>query len=427
MDTAPDASEVRVTEPGRYPLFAVLTAHGVSLAGNSMTYLAVPWFVLDTTGSATRTGLAAAASFLPILLSLTFGGVLVDRIGYRRASVIADLFGAAMVALIPVLHFAGALTFPVLLVLVLLGAAFDVPGNAAREALLPALAQRSGMSVERASSALEVVERGARMAGAPLAGVLIALIGPVNVLLVDAGTFVLAALIVAVSRAPRSAPEAEAAGEPYLAGLAQGFAFLWRDRLLRAIALLLATTNMLDVAYVSVVLPVYGDRVLSGAGAIGLLIGTSAVAGVAGGIVFGAVAHRLPRRPLFTVVFLLVGLPRCLVLAVEPSLPLIFTVVAATGFCAGMINPILRTAQYHRIPEGMRARGLGAISAVAFATVPLGPIVGGGLISSAGLTATLLVFACVYAAAASSLMLFGVWREIGTAPGGARTRPREKG
>ncbi|RGC66835.1 putative multidrug-efflux transporter [Micromonospora sp. MW-13] len=424
MDATPSAPGTRVAGRSQYPLYAVLTAHGISLAGNSMTYLAVPWFVLETTGSATQTGIAAAASFLPILLSMTFGGVLVDRIGYRRASVIADLFGAAMVALIPLLHIAGMLTFPTLLALVFLGAAFDVPGNAAREALLPALAQRSGMSIERASSVLEVVERGARMAGAPLAGVLIALIGPVNVLLVDAGTFVLAALIVAVSGAPRSKPAATR--ESYLAGLLQGFTFLWRDRLLRSIALLLAVTNMLDVAYVSVVLPVYGDEVLSGAGAVGLLIGTSAVAGVAGGIAFGAVAHRLPRRLLFTVVFMLVGLPRCLVLAAEPALPLIFIVVAATGFCAGMINPILRTAQYHRIPENMRARGLGAISAAAFAMVPLGPIVGGGLISYAGLTGTLLIFACVYAVATFSLVPFKVWREIDATPSGSRTDPQEK-
>ncbi|CAL9354609.1 Multidrug efflux pump Tap [Streptomyces sp. enrichment culture] len=424
MDTTPSAPDVRVAAPGKYPLFAVLSAHGISLAGNSMTYLAVPWFVLDTTGSATRTGLAAAASFLPILLSLTFGGIVVDRIGYRRASVIADLFGGGMVALIPLLHLADVLTFPVLLVLVFLGAAFDVPGNAAREALLPDLAQRSGMSIERVSSALEVVERGARMAGAPLAGALIALIGPVNVLLVDAGTFVLAALLVAVSKAPK--PEGDAAKEPYLAGLLQGFAFLWRDRLLRSVALLLATTNMLDVAYVSVVLPVYGDQVLSGAGAVGLLIGTSAVAGVAGGIAFGAVAQRLPRRLLFTVAFTLVGLPRCLVLAAEPALPLVFAAVAATGFCSGMINPILRTAQYHRIPENMRARVLGAISAAAFATVPLGPIVGGALVARAGLTGTLLVFACVYAAAASSLGILKVWRDIDAVPGESRTPPQEK-
>ncbi|WP_405113439.1 MFS transporter [Micromonospora sp. NBC_01405] len=423
MDAAPSAPGVRAAGRGRYPLYAVLTAHGISLAGNSMTYLAVPWFVLETTGSATQTGFAAAASFLPILLSMTFGGVLVDRIGYRRASVIADLFGAAMVALIPLLHIVGMLTFPVLLALVFLGAAFDVPGNAAREALLPALAQRSGMSIERASSTLEVVERGARMAGVPLAGALIALIGPVNVLLVDAGTFVLAALIVAVSRAPGSKPAATK--ESYLAGLLQGLTFLWQDRLLRSIALLLAVTNMLDVAYVSVVLPVYGDQVLSGAAAVGLLIGTSAVAGVAGGIAFGAAAHRLPRRLLFTVAFMLVGLPRCLVLAAEPGLPLIFTVVAATGFCSGMINPILRTAQYHRVPENMRARGLGAISAIAFAMVPLGPIVGGGLISYAGLTATLLIFACVYAVATFSLVPFKVWRELDAPPSGSRTDLQE--
>jgi len=313
-----------------------------------------------------------------------------------------------MVALIPLLHVLDVLSLPLLLALVFLGAAFDAPGNNAKQALLPTLAARSGTSIERVSSMLDVVERGARLVGAPLAGVLIAVVGPVNVLLFDAGTFVVAALIVALVRVPRAA--SEAVETSFLAGLREGFGFLWRDRLLRTIALLSAITNLLDVAYTTVVLPVYGDRVLSGAAAIGVLIGTSAAAAIAGGLVFGAVAHRLPRRVLFTVVFVLVGLPRCLTLAVEPGLPVVLAVVAATGFCSGMINPILSTVQFTRIPEHLRARVLGTMSAGAFAVVPLGPVIAGGLLAAFGLTATLLIFATAYAVTTVVLLPSRVWQ-----------------
>jgi MFS family permease len=393
-------------------LSAVLAAQGVSLVGNAMTYLAVPWFVLQVTGSATQTGLAAAAAFLPALLSMSFGGVLIDRLGHRTASIGADLLSAVAVGLIPLLRLAGLLSLPLLLVLVFLAAAFDAPANTAKHSLIPTLAEPSGVSLVRASSVLDIVERAARMVGAPLAGLLIAAIGPTNVLFVDAATFVVAAAIISLSGAP-SRPAGQPAGRvPFLAGLREGLGFLWSDPLLRVVMVMVAMTNLLDVGYVTVVLPVYGDRVLSGAASVGVLIGTSALAAVAGGLVFGAVAHRLPRRGLFTTVVVLVGLPRCLVLAAEPGFVLVLAVVATTGFCSGMINPILSTAQFTRIPENLRGRVLGAMAAGAYGVVPLGPVIAGGLLAAFSLTTTLLIFAAVYALIAATMLPLSAWRDI---------------
>ncbi|MBM7086661.1 MFS transporter [Micromonospora sp. WMMD734] len=408
------------TNKARAPLAVVLSAHGISLTGNAMTYLAVPWFVLDTTGDPTLTGIAAAASFLPIILSMAFGGVLVDRIGHRTASVLADGVSAVMIGLIPLLHVLDALSFPLLLILVFLGALFDAPGNAAKHALIPTLADRAGIRIERAASALDVVERCARMVGAPLAGGLIALVGPVNVLIIDAATFVVSALLMLTARVVHQSTDTSRTS--YVQGLRAGFTFLWRDPLLRSIALLLAFTNLLDVAYSAVIIPVYADRVLSGAASAGLLLGTAATAAVVGGITFGAVLHRMPRWPVFVIAFTLIGLPRCIAFALEPGMALLLLVVAATGFCAGMMNPILSVAQFTRIPEQLRARTLGAVSTGAYALVAVGPVIGGGLIAAAGLDRTLIILAIAYAVAASSVIFFPVWRGIGK-PAGPENDP----
>jgi MFS family permease len=61
------------------------------MVGNIITFLAVPWFVLQTTGSAARTGLTGGVVVLGMVLGGFFGGPLVDRIGFRRASIVADL------------------------------------------------------------------------------------------------------------------------------------------------------------------------------------------------------------------------------------------------------------------------------------------------------------------------------------------------
>lgn len=402
----------------RRPLVMVLAAHGVSVAGNVATFVAIPWYVLQTTGSPARTGIAAGVAVVPAVLSSAFGGVVLDRLGLRRASVLADLASGLSVAAIPALAALGALSYPLLLALVFLGALLDAPGQTAKLALVPDLSEAAGTPIERATSALDAVERLAKMLGAPLAGLLIGLIGAQNVLLVDAASFAVSAALVALSGAHGRVHD-DATGEGYLAGLREGLAFLWHDRLLRAIVAMVTLTNLLDLAFSSLVLPVYADRVLGGARDLGLLLGTFSAGAALGALTFGAIGHRLPRWPTYTVAFLLVGAPRSLVFALEPGLGVLLVVSATGGFLAGAINPILGSVQFERIPPALRARVIGAISAGVLATSPLGPVLGGALIPAIGLTATLLLLAAAYLAATSAPVVAPVWRQLDRpAPGG---------
>jgi MFS family permease len=162
----------------RAPFYALLAANAVSMNGNALAQLAIPWFVLETTGSAARAGLAAACGLLPSIPAAFFGGVLVDRLGHKRASVGADLASALAVALIPALHARGLLTFGLLLALVFLGALLDAPGATARASLLPDLAGLARLRLERANAVHEVIESGAQATGPLLGGLAIAWLGP---------------------------------------------------------------------------------------------------------------------------------------------------------------------------------------------------------------------------------------------------------
>lgn len=85
------------------PLYGLVAGHAVSMTGNVLTLVALPLYVLGRTGSATLTGLTGVAATLPVVLGGTFGGPVIDRLGHRRASVLADLVGAVAVAAVPVL------------------------------------------------------------------------------------------------------------------------------------------------------------------------------------------------------------------------------------------------------------------------------------------------------------------------------------
>src|SRR5829696_8581905 len=87
------------------PIISLFTANAISLIGNVLSAIALPWFVLQTTGSATQTGITGFFTILPVVLAGFLGGTLIDRLGYKRNSIISDLASGVTTALIPILYF----------------------------------------------------------------------------------------------------------------------------------------------------------------------------------------------------------------------------------------------------------------------------------------------------------------------------------
>lgn len=178
----------------RAPLIALVGAGAVSLTGNALTRVAVPWFfVLSTGRSAAQVGLTLFLETLPLFLGSFLGGVLVDGLGHKRSSVVADLASGATLAVVPLLHALGALPFGLLLGLVFVGAFLDAPGAAARQALLREAAEEAGL--ERANAAYQTIRSLAGPVGPVVGGALVAVVGATGVLLVDA-TFAFSAVVI---------------------------------------------------------------------------------------------------------------------------------------------------------------------------------------------------------------------------------------
>jgi MFS family permease len=201
MQNATDTTGIR-----RAPLFALLGANAISLVGTMLTMVALPWFVLETTGSAAMTGLAGFFVALPGFIAGIFGGVLVDRFGYKRMSVVADLISGVAITLVPLLHHTVGLAFWQLFALIFLGGLLEIPGVTARRAMLPELARMAGWRLERVNSSFEAIQYIALLLGPPFAGILIAWLGASDVLWIDAATFAVSAAIVTAA-IPAVAPE----------------------------------------------------------------------------------------------------------------------------------------------------------------------------------------------------------------------------
>ncbi|MFF1922537.1 MFS transporter [Streptomyces sp. NPDC058221] len=417
----------RTNKQDRVPLTAVLAANSISTAGTSLTLIGVPWFVLETTGSAGRAGVVAFCATLPIVVSALIGGPLIDRTGRRRVSVASDLACGLAVAAVPLLHYADALAFWMLCALMAVNGLVHTPGSTARYVLVPDLAARAGITLARAASLFDAASRGARMVGAALAGVLIALVGAETVLLLDAATFLTsAALIAAGVRGVRAAEPVKAAASvslrTYRRELREGYAYLLGNRLLLGVVVMVLFMNGTDQGWNAVLLPVHASAELGGARDLGLLTALFGAGGLTGALLYGAVGHRYSRRTVFSVCVVLCGAPRFLVAALTgTTLPLAVTMVLS-GVAGGVLNPILTTVIYRSVPDELRSRVSGAITAGCELAMPVGGLAAGLLVESAGASGALLAMGGVYLLATLSPLVFPAWRamddEPAAAPGG---------
>ncbi|MBY2966493.1 MFS transporter [Rhizobium leguminosarum] len=389
------------------PFLALAAAETLSLSGTRLSTIAIPWLVLSATGSPVLTGLTAMMEMLPYVAAKALSGPLIDRVGPKRIAVVCDTASVAVVMLVPLLDWLGLLDMSLLLPVVFAMGVLRGPSDAAKQAMVPDIAELAAVPLERVTGLVGAIERLASTAGAAGAGALIGLIGPGQALVVNAVTFAAAALIVGVGipglrrvSEPRGLPEARSGGmSSYLGDLREGWRFLRGDAVLVSIVIMVATTNLLDQAYHAVLLPVWTQSSGHGPELLGAMFSAFTGASIAGAAIAAAIGERMPRLMVYTVAFLLTGFPRFLVIALDAPLPIIFLTLAIAGFASGFLNPILSAVIFERIPKPLTGRVTAMNAALCFALIPFGGLVGGALISTIGLAAALSLTGLAYLAA----------------------------
>ena len=398
----------------RTPLVGFLVADAISLSGTRISMIAIPWFVLTTTGSAAQTGLVAFAEILPMVVVKALAGPLIDRIGARRVAITCDVLSMAVMGLVPLLHLGGALSFPLLLALVAVAGGLRGPGDGAKSAFVPALAAHAQVPLERVTGLASAIERTASFVGFAMAGALVAFLGAVNALFVDAASFGLCALVFAWStRSMRAGVVDErAAGTTYVEELREGWDFLRKDPVLVAMSAMVAVTNLLDLAFSGVLVPVWVQESGYGAGVLGAVFATMSAASAVGAVVAAWAAERMPRFQVYVCAFLIAGLPRFVLLALGAPLWLVLGTFVVAGLAAGFLNPILGAVLYERIPAAVMGRVTTLNTALCWSLMPLGGLLGGVLSESFGVDAALLIVGFAYLAATMAPLAVPAFRQF---------------
>ena len=357
---------------------ALVAAETISVLGTRMTYLALPWFVLVTTGSPGKMSLVLAAEILPMAILGIPSGVVVQRLGSRTTMLVADFARAPILASIPLLYAAGVLSFGLLLAVVALLGCFMPPYFAAQRTILPELVGEDETRMSQANSAIEGGSALAALVGPALAGLLIPFIGASDVLYVDAATYLIAFLLVFVF-VPRRKPIAAAARQGVLAGLH----FVLGDRLLASLSATVIVFGFLG-AGMSAGLPVYAFDEFDGrSGIAGLFysaLGAGALVGSLAAVVF---VRRFPPLRLAAVGVLAFSIPLW-VLPFLPPWPVVFVALFLATFFTPLINGPTIAVLTARTPPELRAKVMTAVISVNTLAAPLGFLVAGQVLERWG-------------------------------------------
>ncbi|MEV7103064.1 MFS transporter [Streptomyces atroolivaceus] len=383
-------------------LTTVYVAGAVSALGTQMTMLALPWLVLETTGSATRAGLVFAVQVLPMALLGFAGGEVIQRLGARRTMVVSDLARAPVVALIPLLQTMGALNLAVLVAIVAALGALAVPYHAAQRVLAMELLSPHARSLARANSALTGVQHGSAFAGPALAGALIPLVGTTSVVWLDAATFTFSGLLL-LRRVPAGGGGAggSAAGPR---GLWAGVRHLCGDWFLSR-AMLSTVVFGLMLRTLMITMPVLAFARFEGDARVGgLLIATLGAGGLVGSVAAYVLAARVAPVRLACTALVCVALPLWTLLVPVPAGVLVVA-VGLSSAAAPLANAPLMGLLSARLPDGFGPKVLQAVVTISTLAGPLGFLAAGVVLDRAGVAAALWGVAALATFGSGNLIL----------------------
>jgi predicted MFS family arabinose efflux permease len=376
-------------------LLAILSAELVSLTGSAMTLVALPWFVLLTTGSTAKMGWVLAAELLPVGLLGIPSGSLLARLGAKRTMNIADATRVPLMTAIPVLHWTGHLNFGLLLAFTFLLGCFTAPYFASSRLILPEVLGDDEQLVAQGSAFVQAATQVTQLAGPILGGVLIAWLSAPAVLVVDACTFAVSFLVVFtfVRAGGRVAPDEASRG------LFAGLRYVVRDKLLGPTLAAAAVINFVAQGLFAM-LPVLALRRFDeNPRILGFFFASFGAGALVGSLFAAQIVRKVKLTKLVGLAILAMAVPLWL-LALTLPWPAVVVVLAAFGLCAPLVNAPLFAIMTVRTPQALRPKVLTAVMTIAQVIGPLGFLAVGLALQHVSMRMVFLAIAAGFSAGA---------------------------
>ena len=365
-------------------------AMAISLIGDQLTFIALPWLVLKLTGDPLAVGGVLAIASIPRAIFILVGGAVTDRFSPRLVLIISNGARMVLVLVIAALIFTDSIEMWQIYAVSLafgLADAFMFPASAA---LPPRLLE--GELLVAGNSLTQGTASVSGILGPGLAGVIIAFVaagegsftdqyGLAMAFLLDGITF-LAPVIAFLIIRDRFPPETEPGGESFMSTVIEGFSHAWNDRPIRYLTFMFGALSIVFRGPFTVGMPVFADQILSqGAAGYGTIVAASG-AGVLLGVVLAGSLRRPPESWLGSILLLDFGFYGLVFIGMTFTTELltICAMMFGASILDGYITILLITWIQQRVPRERLGRVMSVIMFVNLGLTPLSTAVAGWLI-----------------------------------------------
>ena len=369
-------------------LQGLIAAELVSFTGSAMTFVALPWFVLVTTGSIAKTGWVLAAEMLPIAIFGIPAGAVIARLGAKRTMLIADAARGPLLMALPILKWTGNLSFGTVLAVTFAVGCFAAPYMSSSRLIIPEAVGDDERGVAQVNAVIGGANQLTQILGPVLAGVLIAATSPPVVLVVDGATYVFSFLAILLFVRVGRRVEQTAQSRGLLAGLR----FLAHDRLLGPVMLAACGINLVAQGLIVAVQGLAYFRYGQDAHVVGYLFAAFGIGALAGAVVAQQLAAKVDLLKLAAIAIVAMPLPLWL-MSVSMPWELAMLVLACFGFFTPLVNAPLIGVLTVRTPAALRPKVMTSVMTVATIAGPLGFVLAGEALRYVSLTAVFVAIA----------------------------------
>lgn len=353
-----------------HPFALLWSGQTISRFGDSLYRIALAWWVLEKTGSATQMGIVVFFSLTPMILFLLIGGVVVDRLPRLRVMLSSDLLSGLVISVVAFLAYTGQLELWHIYIASLLFGFVEAFFFPAYSAAVPEITPSE--MLPSANSLTDLSRQLTGMIGPSIGAVIVAVGGTPLAFALDALSFFTSAICVSLIRHIETTPSKPSEPQHIFADLREGFSLVFSSSWLWITILVFAFINVTANGPFSVAMPLLVKQNLhADVGALGLIQTLFSIGSIVGAVWLGRFARLRRRGAIAYVATLVTGIA-----ALAIGFPITIIGVGIASFARGVGFAIFGLIWTNTVQELVPREKLGRVFSIdalgSFVLMPLG-------------------------------------------------------
>ncbi|PHM36320.1 MFS transporter [Xenorhabdus innexi] len=374
----------------------LLALNGVSILGNTVTEIAIPWLILEISGSPLLVAAIMSAKMLPLILSVFFSAQLVDRYGAFWISVLSDLVNFLSVLLIPVFYTMDILHLYLLTILLVFSTILDAPGRLAKDIMLAKEIKQHQKENELINGINSTIENICDLVGPAFGSLIIAMLGTINALYFDAISFLVVSFGIIILKKYFVADinqKTETASLPHRYFL-EAFSYIKSEKELFSILILSSIINFVITPFLTVYLPYVNKIEFNSVVSLGVSMTCFGIGTALSSLLYGIYGKYFSSHRILLSGYSLLGL--CfLSLSLFSGQYVLFIQLFVIGCGIGFAAPVEITLIQRKVPENLFGRIMTLFTSSRFLSIPVGYISFGAVLESGISQQTPIIMAVV--------------------------------